>query len=117
MKVDLAVLNLLQLDADTTSVSSAGGGGCSSASTSKIVSRLSDGTEKTFFMKTGSGSAAEIMFEGQQPNSYDGPKTTADGPMKANMHRSTPLMLSFRHCVRIPMVMESLNQIHRPLSW
>jgi hypothetical protein len=65
MKVDSAVSKLLRLDADTTSVSSAGGGGCSSASTSKIVSKLKDGTEKTFFMKTGSGSAAEVMFEGQ----------------------------------------------------
>lgn len=65
MKVDSAVLKLLQLDADTTSVSSAGGGGCSSASTSKIVSKLNDGTEKTFFMKTGSGSVAEVMFEGE----------------------------------------------------
>lgn len=67
MKVDSAVLKLLQLDADTTFVSSAGGGGCSSASTSKIVSKLNDGTEKTFFMKTGSGNAAEVMFEGQEP--------------------------------------------------
>ena len=64
MKVDSAILKLLQLDADSTSISSAGGGGCSSASTSKIVSKLSNGTEKTFFMKTGSGSAAEVMFEG-----------------------------------------------------
>ncbi|KAJ4309970.1 Mitochondrial distribution and morphology protein 12 [Neodidymelliopsis sp. IMI 364377] len=65
MKLDPAVLKLLQLDSDTTSVSSAGGGGCSSASTSKIVSKLNDGTEKTFFMKTGSGSAAQVMFEGE----------------------------------------------------
>lgn len=64
MKLDPAVLKLLQLDADSTSVSSAGGGGCSSAATSKIVSKLSDGTEKTFFMKTGSGSSAVTMFEG-----------------------------------------------------
>jgi len=64
MKVDPAVLKLLQLDADSTSVTSAGGGGCSSASTSKIVSKLSDGTEKTFFMKTGSGRSADTMFEG-----------------------------------------------------
>lgn len=65
MKSDTAVLKLLQLDADTTSVFSAGGGGCSSASTSKIVSKLKDGTEKVFFMKTGTGNAAEVMFEGQ----------------------------------------------------
>lgn len=70
MKPDTAVLKLLKLDADTTSVSSAGGGGCSSASTSKIVSKLNDGTEKIFFMKTGSGSAAEVMFEGQTSMKY-----------------------------------------------
>ncbi|KAH6619930.1 Fructosamine/Ketosamine-3-kinase [Boeremia exigua] len=65
MKLDPAVLKLLQLDADATSVSSAGGGGCSSASTLKITSKLSNGTEKTFFMKTGSGSSAATMFEGE----------------------------------------------------
>lgn len=66
MKVDPAILKLLQLDAEATSVSSAGGGGCSSASTSKIISKLDDGSEKTFFMKTGIGNAAEVMFEGQE---------------------------------------------------
>ncbi|KAJ8106791.1 hypothetical protein OPT61_g9310 [Boeremia exigua] len=65
MKLDPAVLRLLQLDADSTSVSSAGGGGCSSASTSKIVSKLSNGTVKTFFLKTGNGDAANTMFEGE----------------------------------------------------
>jgi hypothetical protein len=64
MKLDPAVIKLLQLDPDNTTVSSAGGGGCSSASTSKITSKLSDGTEKLFFMKTGHGKDAEIMFEG-----------------------------------------------------
>lgn len=64
MKLDLAVIELLNLDPDTTTVSSAGGGGCSSASTSKITSKLSDGSEKCFFMKTGRGKDAEIMFEG-----------------------------------------------------
>ncbi|KAF3000696.1 hypothetical protein E8E13_002354 [Curvularia kusanoi] len=65
MKLDSAILKLLELDANSTSVSSAGGGGCSSASTSKIVSRLDNGEERTFFMKTGNGSAAETMFEGE----------------------------------------------------
>jgi protein-ribulosamine 3-kinase len=64
MKLDPAVAKLLGLDTATTTVSSAGGGGCSSASTSKIVSKLADGTEKVFFMKTGSGEDAQIMFEG-----------------------------------------------------
>lgn len=68
MKLDPAVIKLLHLEADTTTVSSAGGGGCSSASTSKIVSRPTNGIEKTFFMKTGTGSAAEIMFEGDISN-------------------------------------------------
>jgi protein-ribulosamine 3-kinase len=66
MKLDPAVVNLLGLDASTTTVSSAGGGGCSAASTSKIVSKLEDGTEKAFFMKTGSGEDAKVMFEGLQ---------------------------------------------------
>jgi protein-ribulosamine 3-kinase len=64
MKLDPAVAKLLNLDTTATTVSSAGGGGCSSASTSKIVSRLQDGTEKAFFMKTGSGEDAKVMFEG-----------------------------------------------------
>jgi protein-ribulosamine 3-kinase len=63
-RVDPAVLRLLQLDADSTYVSSAGGGGCSSASTSKIVSKPNNGEERLFFMKMGTGSSAEIMFEG-----------------------------------------------------
>lgn len=70
MKLDPAVIKLLNLDPENTSVSSAGGGGCSSASTSKITSKLSDGTEKCFFMKTGRGEDAEIMFEGVQ--SFEG---------------------------------------------
>ena len=65
MKLDPALGRLLGLDADATKVSSAGGGGCSAASTSKITSKLKDGTERTFFMKTGRGKEAEIMFEGK----------------------------------------------------
>ncbi|KAF2476278.1 Ketosamine-3-kinase [Lindgomyces ingoldianus] len=65
MKLDPAVIKLLDLDPETTSVSSSGGGGCSSASTSKITSKLSDGTERCFFMKTGRGKDAEVMFEGE----------------------------------------------------
>jgi protein-ribulosamine 3-kinase len=67
MKVDPAIIKLLGLDPDKTSVSSAGGGS-SFASTSKIVSQLDDGSEKAFFMKTGSGKAAEIMFAGALPS-------------------------------------------------
>ena len=64
MKLDPEVVKLLKLDPENTTASSAGGGGCSSASTSKITSKLEDGTEKLFFMKTGRGKDAEIMFEG-----------------------------------------------------
>jgi hypothetical protein len=64
MKLDPAVIELLKLDPEKTTVSPAGGGGCSSASTSKITSQLSDGSVKLYFMKTGRGKDAEIMFEG-----------------------------------------------------
>jgi hypothetical protein len=67
MKLDPAITKLLDLDPDSTTVSSAGGGGCSSASTSKITSKLSDGTDKCFFMKTGRGKDAEVMFQGKFP--------------------------------------------------
>ncbi|KAI4687457.1 hypothetical protein J4E81_008308 [Alternaria sp. BMP 2799] len=65
MKLDPAVIKLLGLNLDKTNVSSAGGGGSSSASTSKITSQLDDGTDQTFFMKTGSGEEAEVMFQGE----------------------------------------------------
>ena len=65
MKVDSAIVSLLKLDAAQTSVSSAGGGGMSSASTSKITTRLEDGSTMQYFMKTGRGKEAEVMFEGE----------------------------------------------------
>jgi fructosamine-3-kinase len=65
MKLDPALISLLKLDASTASISSAGGGGMSSASTSKIVQKLDDGTTKQYFMKTGRGKEAEIMFTGE----------------------------------------------------
>ncbi|KAK4993006.1 hypothetical protein LTR50_000712 [Elasticomyces elasticus] len=65
MKLDSAIVELLSLDPANTSVSSHGGGGMSSASTSKITTKLSDGTTKLYFLKTGSGKDAEIMFEGE----------------------------------------------------
>jgi len=64
MKLDTAVIELLQLDSGKTTVSSAGGGGCSSASTAKITTILEDGSEKCFFMKTATGKDAKVMFEG-----------------------------------------------------
>lgn len=65
MKVDSAVAQLLALDSSNTTISSAGGGGMSSASASKITTKLGDGSSKTYFMKTGSGQDAEVMFEGE----------------------------------------------------
>ncbi|EDU50333.1 phosphatidylinositol-4-phosphate 5-kinase fab1 (PtdIns(4)P-5-kinase) [Pyrenophora tritici-repentis Pt-1C-BFP] len=53
-----------QFSGRMTNISSVGGGS-SFASTSKIVSQLDDGTQKAFFMKTGSGKEAEVMFEGR----------------------------------------------------
>jgi protein-ribulosamine 3-kinase len=71
MKLDPAVVRLLSLDPDKTNVYSAGGGGCSSASTFKIVSQLEDGTENAYFMKTGSGKEAEAMLEGARTASWE----------------------------------------------
>lgn len=65
MKVDTSLIELLGLDPSKTVVGSAGGGGCSSASTSRIISQLEDGSEKTFFVKTGQGDKASIMFRGE----------------------------------------------------
>jgi protein-ribulosamine 3-kinase len=65
MKLDPVVVDRLGLDPEKTRVSSASGGGSSSASTWKITSQLDDGTEKTFFMKTGNGKEAGVMFQGR----------------------------------------------------
>lgn len=65
MKVDSAIIKLLALDPNNATASSAGGGGMSSASTSSITATMPDGTQKKFFVKTGVGSDAELMFEGE----------------------------------------------------
>jgi len=70
MKLDPAVIEILSLDPSKTNVSSACGRGSSSASTSKITTTLEDGKDKLFFMKTGSGKDAEIMFKGRFYPSY-----------------------------------------------
>ena len=70
MKLDSAIVKLLSLDPNNTTVSSHGGAGMSSASTSKIKTTLSDGTTQQYFMKTGKGSAAETMFTGKRPSPY-----------------------------------------------
>ncbi|KAG9951941.1 Ketosamine-3-kinase, partial [Aureobasidium melanogenum] len=64
MSLDSAVAQLLSLDPEKTTLSGAGAGS-SFASTSKITTKLDDGTEKQFFMKTGSGKEASVMFEGE----------------------------------------------------
>ena len=64
MKLDQAVRDLLSLDPSNTGVSSHGGGGMSSASTAKITTTLEDGTVERYFMKTGNGKEAQIMFQG-----------------------------------------------------
>lgn len=70
MKFDSAVLKALAVDASDVSVSSAGSGD-SSATASKISAKLSDGSTQNFFMKTGNGKAAEIMFRGERQISPD----------------------------------------------
>lgn len=64
MKVDPAIIELLGLDPAKTSTASSGGSGF--ASTSKITTTLEDGTQKKFFMKSGTGKDADVMFEGMK---------------------------------------------------
>ncbi|PGG96950.1 hypothetical protein AJ79_09392 [Helicocarpus griseus UAMH5409] len=64
MKLDQAVMDLLQLDAASTTVTRAGGG-CSSASAAKITTKLADGSEKRFFMKTAAGEEGKVMVQGE----------------------------------------------------
>jgi hypothetical protein len=64
MMLDEAITKLLKLNPQLTTVSSAGGGGCSFASTFKISTETEDCRVKHFFMKTGDGKDAEVMFEG-----------------------------------------------------
>lgn len=96
VKMDSAVAKLLQLDPATTSVSSHGGGGMSSAKTAKISTRLPDGSKKLYFLKTGKGKDAEIMFHGTPPSSCKSFLHNRNDPSayqdayKANMHHSMP---------------------------
>ena len=63
MNVDNAVLQALHLDPAKTTIAAHGGSGFSA--TMRICSVLQDGTRKEFFMKTGYGKDAEIMFAGE----------------------------------------------------
>ncbi|MCJ1302071.1 1-phosphatidylinositol-3-phosphate 5-kinase [Hypocenomyce scalaris] len=63
MRLDPAITRALSLDPATTTVASRGGSGFST--TAKISSTLASGAQKHFFMKTGRGGDAEIMFAGE----------------------------------------------------
>lgn len=60
--VDSAILEALGLDASTTTMRSHGGSGF--ASTFKL-STTADGQPTHYFVKTGRGADAEIMFKGK----------------------------------------------------
>jgi hypothetical protein len=62
LKIDPAILKALSLDAATTTIASHGGSGF--ASTFKITSKGTDGEEKLYFVKQGSGRESEVMFAG-----------------------------------------------------
>jgi hypothetical protein len=70
MKIDSAVAKFLEIDPSKTTISAAGGGGCSSASIFKITTMLEDGTDQLFFMKTSNGKDAEVMFQGISPSTF-----------------------------------------------
>lgn len=61
MAVDSAILNALGLDAQNAKQASHGGSGFSS--TFKL-SGMKDGKEVNYFVKTGTGKDAEVMFKG-----------------------------------------------------
>ena len=63
MKIDSAVIKALSLEPAKTTVAKHGGSGFST--TAKITTTLKDGTAKHFFMKTGKGTDAEVMFAGE----------------------------------------------------
>ncbi len=63
MKLDSAVIRSLSLDPAKTTVASHGGSGFST--TAKMSTIMKDGTEKHFFMKTGKGKGADVMFRGE----------------------------------------------------
>ncbi|KAF4462030.1 serine threonine kinase [Fusarium albosuccineum] len=61
-KVDPAILEALGLDSDNSSIASHGGSGF--ASTFKISTTV-DGKPASYFVKTGTGKEAEVMFRGE----------------------------------------------------
>ena len=99
MKLDPAVIKLLKLDPENTSVTSTGGGGCSSARTSKITTKTEDGTQKQFFMKSGTGKDAEVMFKGDNTTRWSlDQQQFCQQDSQESMLRSEQYMIRFPHC-------------------
>ncbi|KAJ8124319.1 hypothetical protein O1611_g9321 [Lasiodiplodia mahajangana] len=65
MEVDRAVLDLLGISAERTTLTASLGNGASSATTSKITSIGGNGSEKAFFMKISSGPDAHLLVQGE----------------------------------------------------
>ena len=65
--VDSAILEALGLDPGTAKIATHGGSGF--ASTFKLSSTV-DGKVKNYFVKTGSGKDAEVMFRGKYTQEY-----------------------------------------------
>ena len=63
MKLDPAILRALSLSPSQTTIASHGGSGFTT--TAKISTTLSNGSKKHYFLKTGTGRDAEIMFAGE----------------------------------------------------
>ena len=63
MKLDPAIVRALPLDESVTSVVRHGGSGF--ANTAKISTKLKDGRQKNYFLKTGRGNESEVMFKGE----------------------------------------------------
>ena len=66
--VDAAIIKALGLDPAATRMTSHGGSGFSS--TFKL-NTVVDGKEKSFFVKTGHGNDADIMFQGMWGSYHD----------------------------------------------
>ena len=65
MKTDPAILDALPVSTDRSKTTISSHGGSGFASTAKVRAVLEDGSEKLFFLKTGKGQDAAVMFEGE----------------------------------------------------
>ncbi|TGZ77798.1 fructosamine kinase [Ascodesmis nigricans] len=63
MKLDPAIISALDIDPTKATLTSHGGSGFSS--TYQLTTQLPDGSEKRYFVKTGKGEEARVMFEGE----------------------------------------------------